>query len=541
MGRLELGECMEDRTKNLLTSWNQVNSKIAGVFAVAIIAIFPLVFRDYYYDILKVKYIFYYGSVILMTLVTLIVAIFFLWKDKTSYGWHNFRKIISNLKIKNIRNLDWAVLAFAAATAISTIQSEYFYESFWGNEGRFMGMFLVIMYTISYFVISRFLKFKQWYLDIFLVSGMIACLIGILQYFLYDPIGFKNTIDLKYYDAFTSTIGNINTYTSYVSLIFGVSVILYLIEINIFRKLWYLSAIIISIFALITGISDNAYLAMAALFGLLPLYLFKNVRGVKQYLFLLSILLTEFWIIDVINRVFPEHVLGINGLFNVITDSGYLLYLLTILWGITIFFQIIEVTFRNRSIMKTERSIGIWLWLCFLILIILSGCYILYDVNIADNIGKYGSIEKYLIINDDWGTYRGYIWRIGLESYEKFPIIHKVFGYGPDTFGIITVKNYYEEMISRYNEKFDSAHNEYLQYLITIGIAGLIAYLSLIMTSIKEMIRSSKKVPALMAIVFAVVCYSAQATVNISVPIVSPIMMTLLMIGASAVLSSNAT
>lgn len=120
-----------------------------------------------------------------------------------------------------------------------------------------------------------------------------------------------------------------------------------------------------------------------------------------------------------------------------------------------------------------------------------------------------------------------------MESYEKFPLIHKIFGYGPDTFGIITVQNYYEEMKSRYHEIFDSAHNEYLQYLITIGIVGLAAYLSLLFTSIVQMLRSSKKTPALMAIVFALVCYGAQAAVNISIPIVSPIMMTLLMIGVS--------
>ena len=36
-----------------------------------------------------------------------------------------------------------------------------------------------------------------------------------------------------------------------------------------------------------------------------------------------------------------------------------------------------------------------------------------------------------------------------------------------------------------------------------------------------------------MALTFALVCYGAQAAVNISVPIVAPIMMTLLMVGVS--------
>lgn len=121
-----------------------------------------------------------------------------------------------------------------------------------------------------------------------------------------------------------------------------------------------------------------------------------------------------------------------------------------------------------------------------------------------------------------------------MESYARFPLIHQLFGYGPDTFGIITVNHYYDEMSQRYGEIFDSAHNEYLQYLITIGIAGLVSYLSLLIISIREMIRASRKIPVLMAITFAVICYGAQAAVNISVPIVAPIMMTLLMMGIAA-------
>ena len=31
-------------------------------------------------------------------------------------------------------------------------------------------------------------------------------------------------------------------------------------------------------------------------------------------------------------------------------------------------------------------------------------------------------MAQYLTINDDWGTHRWYIWRIGMESYGKFPM-----------------------------------------------------------------------------------------------------------------------
>lgn len=530
---LEAEEKIVVKQETLLEPWKKVNQIIASVFTLIIIAVFPLFFRNYYFDILTVKYIFYYGTIISMAVVMLVASIVFLFLDKSRYDWAAIKSLKRQFCFKSFRKSDWAMIAFLIAVAISTFQSDYFYESFWGNEGRFMGMFLILLYGVSFFIIGHCLKFKQWFLDVFLFAGMIACIIGIMQFFKYDPIGFKKGLTASDFPSFTSTIGNINTYTSYVALISGMGTVLFAIEKNKIRRAWYLFTVIISIFALITGISDNAYLALLALFGLLPLYLFNNLKGLKRYMVLVAILFTEFQFIDMISQKYPEHVLKINGLFNVIVGYDKLAHFVVMLWGICIVLYVLDACISKDSIMKRDNNLGRWIWLGLLIIIVMAGCYILYDANIAGNADKYGALKKYLVINDDWGTHRWYIWRIGMESYAKFPFIHKIFGYGPDTFGIITVHNFYEEMISRYNEKFDSAHNEYLQYLITIGIVGLAAYLTLLFTSIVEMIRASKKRPVMMALAFALVCYGAQAAVNISVPIVAPIMMTLLMVGVS--------
>lgn len=120
-----------------------------------------------------------------------------------------------------------------------------------------------------------------------------------------------------------------------------------------------------------------------------------------------------------------------------------------------------------------------------------------------------------------------------MRIYNDFPIFHKIFGSGPDTFGILTVTQYFDEMAGMYGQKFESVHNEYLQYFVTIGIVGITAYLSLLISSLARMVRNSHNNPAVMAIVFSVISYGAQAVVNISVPIVAPIMMHLIMMGLS--------
>ena len=115
-------------------------------------------------------------------------------------------------------------------------------------------------------------------------------------------------------------------------------------------------------------------------------------------------------------------------------------------------------------------------WLVLLAAMTLAVLFMLYDVNVAGHGQRYKGLQSYLLFNDEWGTHRGYVWRIAVEDYKRFPLIQKLFGYGPDTFGFVTRMNNYPEMVERYQELFDSAHNEYLQYLVTIGPVGLLAY-----------------------------------------------------------------
>ena len=121
-----------------------------------------------------------------------------------------------------------------------------------------------------------------------------------------------------------------------------------------------------------------------------------------------------------------------------------------------------------------------------------------------------------------------------MENYMQFPWCQKLFGYGLETFAILLLENNKQEMWNMGGVLYDNAHNEYLQYLITMGAAGLVAYLMFIVSSAVQMIQKSAKNPYVMAIVFALLCYWAQALVNINLPIVAPFMWSLLPMGLAA-------
>lgn len=159
-------------------------------------------------------------------------------------------------------------------------------------------------------------------------------------------------------------------------------------------------------------------------------------------------------------------------------------------------------------------------------------CALMYDANISGNAERYGELGNYLVFNDSWGTNRGYIWRKSFEVFWGFPFVHKLFGYGPETFGILTTKNFLVDMLNTaQGQVFDNAHNEYLQYLVTIGALGLITYVVFLVTACWKMAVSRSRNTYLAGCLFAVLCYGVQALVNLNLPITAPIMWLLLSVG----------
>lgn len=508
------------KTQNLDSGKQNRSSRIMGCFVIIILCIFPLIYHDYYFDILETKYLFFCLTVILMIISMLINGML------NRRMQLDIRKFIHSFTLP-----DWALVSFLGIATISTLFSEYKFEAFWGNEGRYTGLFLLLLYGVSYFLVTRFLEFKDWYLDAFLGAGILASIFGITDYFQLDVLGFKADMKPSQYDMFSSTIGNINTYTAYVALIVAIAAIMFATSKTWKKVIWYYVCFVISVTALIMGGSDNAYLAIGALFGLAPLYLFATRKGIRNYFVILATFFSVIYMIKIINVKYEEVVLGIDSIFNFIAGFDKLVYVVLGLWGVVLVFAVLDYILKNGR--NTIPALLRYIWLIIIGLIAVGILFVLYDANFAGNASRYGTLQNYLVINDSWGTTRGYIWRIGIENYSHFNLFQKIFGFGPDTFGIITVNNNYNEMVNTYKMIFDSAHNEYLQYLITIGIAGLIAYVVLLISAFIRIAKKNIDRPCGIAILAALICYNTQALVNINLPIAAPIMWVLLMIGLS--------
>ena len=525
-----------DKTKDdrdiFAETCSSIINGVISFFILLLMLVFPLRYNNSYIDILVIKYQFYWGCIVLMLGLCFVLSFNMLIIDNLQNKGKHTKMLFSRLHPKNWSKTfsitDVSVIIFWIILVISTFQSDYFYESFWGNEGRYSGLFLLTLYVASYFMISRFWKAKEWVLDIFLISGMVVCFIGITDYFRMDILHFHDKIASEEWDIFTSTIGNINIYTAYIALVLGVAAAWFGVTRDKVRVIWCYLCIVVGFFAIIMGCSDNAYLALAALFGFLPLILFKSKTGIQRYLLMIATFGTVVQCIAFINQAYADTVIGLDSLFEVLANFNGLMYVVIGLWMAYVAFNIWSRSNQNKD--DQAGQVLVYGWAGVLLLSVLIVCFLMFDANVAGNAKRYGALGRYLVFNDSWGTNRGYIWRKSLELYSDFKPIHKLFGHGPDTFGILTVSEIRAEM----PQSYENTHNEYLQYFMTTGAAGLIAYVVFLGSAITHIWKRVEARPYIIGCCFAVICYNAQALVNISSPITSPMMWLLLSIGMAS-------
>lgn len=499
-------------------------SGLPSLYLISIFGFFPLIYNDYYFDILPAKYKFYYCVTLIFIICTALVKLLEVAQPQKGVA-------VS----KKLSGTEYWIIAFWMIAVISTVLSDYKFEAFWGNEGRYTGLFLITLYVASFLIVSRNLKFENWMLAVFCIASILVCAFGITDYFRMDILNFKKQIDPNQADVFVSTMGNINAYTAFVAYFMAITTTLYATSEKggIKRIITYVS-MLISFFALIMGNSDNAYLSLGALFAILPFFVYKKRGGIKRFVITLASFFSTIKMIELINAAMGNRVIGINGLFEIVSSSSFLLGIILILWAVYIILEIPNhPPFKAMDkYQNCSKRIFIVVWCIFLTLTTCILAYLLYDSNVNDNYSAWGAIGNYLHFSEEWGSYRGKIWKLAFRYFERFSVLQKIIGFGPETFGILMVNNDYAD-IQMTGVVYDNAHNEYIHMLITMGISGVLSYLLFLGTSIKRILKNLDKNKYLAPIAMAIICYSAQAFVNISSPVTSPYLWLLLAVGNS--------
>ena len=158
-------------------------------------------------------------------------------------------------------------------------------------------------------------------------------------------------------------------------------------------------------------------------------------------------------------------------------------------------------------------------------LVVIGSAVLVLLANFVPNFPSLGRLDDLLIFNDDWGTYRGTAWRITAESWLSQPLWRKILGVGP---GMMhqAVADWAGSGITDRMKTFYAAHNEYLELLLTSGIAGLAAWLWFIAAHLRNAARNWLR-PGVAPVTLALVSYLAHAVISIRVSMIFPEIMLL--------------
>lgn len=519
---------------------------ITSAFLLYMLVIYPLALHDHYFDITYTKYTVFKVGMILFAVIWAMGLVIVL--TGINAGGMKGRHAGGNVKVGTMDKLkavicdgvygtDICMVLFFISGVMSFIMAEDKKNAFTGAQGRYCGLAFMILIFIMYIIVSARVSNmeKMWSLIsmVFVLVSSVTFIIAILQNIGFDPFKLLDGINRKQRNIYVSTFGNIDIFGSFICIALPLFMGLYVTEKSNIKRIVYGIGVFAGFMAFIPA---NADVVFAGVGAAVIAVLFATVYMERvNRLFELVMLGSGGYLGMVLLRM----LVGTNGAkitgFNRLAEHPALL---VIIFAVVLFIRLIIQVYINRNkteiyinenksevyINKQKNGTGIKLIIALAVVIISVIAVIIY--------GRKNNLAMF-DFNDKWGSYRGYIWRRVTGLYGELPFVQKIFGHGNESIRSLMDDRFYDEMLQVTGTVYDNAHNEYLQYLVTQGLLGMLSYVGVVVNAAIAGVKKIKKSPYILGLLLAVVSYGVQAIFNVNQCITTPYMflMTAMLIG----------
>lgn len=519
---------------------------ITSAFLLYMLVIYPLALHDHYFDITYTKYTVFKVGVILFAVIWAmgLVIVFTGINAGDMKGRHagGNAKVGTMDKLKavicdGVYGTDICMVLFFISGVMSFIMAEDKKNAFTGAQGRYCGLAFMILIFIMYIIVSARVSNmeKMWSLIsmVFVLVSSVTFIIAILQNIGFDPFKLLDGINRKQRNIYVSTFGNIDIFGSFICIALPLFMGLYVTEKSNIKRIVYGIGVFAGFMAFIPA---NADVVFAGVGAAIIAVLFATVYMERvDRLFELVMLGSGGYL----GMVLLRKLVGTNGAkitgFNRLSEHPALL---VIIFAVALFIRLIIQVYINRNkteiyinenkgevyINKQKNGTGIKLIIALAVVLISGIAVIIY--------GRKNNLAMF-DFNDKWGSYRGYIWRRVTGLYGELPFVQKIFGHGNESIRSLMDERFYDEMLQVTGTVYDNAHNEYLQYLVTQGLLGMLSYVGVVVTAAIAGVKKIKKSPYILGLLLAVISYAIQAIFNVNQCITTPYMflMTAMLIG----------
>ncbi len=431
-------------------------------------------------------HIFVFGAVIAM--------VRFLWENRSEKG--KIALLINDF-LDGLSLTDKFVIFYAVAVFLSYYYSRYPDMAELGAGGWYMGFKPQMLLIGSYFAISRLLVPKKERvlsvaLGCLLGTAFVVFLLGLLNRYGINPLGMDTAGP-----GFISTIGNINWYCGYWSVLFplGAGVFLFLEKgenraAYILKKGFLLLYTAIGFATGVTQGSDSCLLVFAGLFFLAGSLCVKQRERIKRFLEMLLVFCTVMVGLTVIQHCFPGRNQYVTDLYNNMTKVSFCVFA-------TGSVVVIYILARKKDICTIARKV----WWCIMgaFGVTLVSCVVLLMMNTIHP-GSIGvlSDNPFFLFNSDWGSARGATWSAGIHTWLGQDALYKLIGVGPDCMAAHIYSGPDTDLLAMVKEAFGNsrltnAHGEWITILANLGVFGLVGFAGMIVSAIVRFVRKEEK------------------------------------------------
>lgn len=468
-----------------------------AVFVFALFVLYPLYFQDKYANMGNAKYDFFKTAYTIFIPIMLLACVCYLFLKR------------KELSIKTIcREMlptDWFVLAYLIVCWISYGLSDYKETALWGYDGWFMGAMTQTVFVLLYFFVSRWFLWHWSYWWFIAVPSAIVFLLGILHRFNVDPLGMYEGLGENIKILFLSTLGQATWYSSYLCIALPIGMACYWYRRELKWSLLWGVFLCIAFASVVTQNSDSAFMALGGSFLVLFWLSFESNEYFVRFWELAVICLASFKVIGVLQKVFSERTVKLEGLSTFCSQSivTWVLLILCAAVYAGVFFADKRESLHVGKFCKIRNVLYALIPVSIVAVLV---C--IYLVSTGKVTGTFLNNIGYLNFNEQWGNNRGFTWKFTARMYGDYGIGEKFFGCGPDAYSGVA---YAYDSASLRGFWGDSvlacAHNEWLNCLVDVGIVGLVTYLGSFITAFLFFMKNWQQHPFFVGGATAIVAY----------------------------------
>lgn len=495
--------------------------EIVAIYLFLIFVVYPLYYEDKYFNMGEAKWNFfrtvsYYFHTDTISWLYIPTFLFFM---VVIYIWYLFDlKREDKLKfslddLKKTAITDKFVLAYLVLMMFSTLISPYKNFIIWGYEGWYMGFVAQLAFVLLYYFVSRFYRWDEILLIVYLAVSAVVFLLGVLNRFLVDPLQMYENLDEGYIAQFLSTLGQSTWYSSYMVILMPVGIFAFWYYEKLYARVAWGLYTALAFMTFITQDSDSAFYAFVAFMSVLFYFSFNENRLLKNFLEVCLIALLSWRVIGLLQLAMPDRAVKLGALMTFASQNNLMWVPIIIL---AVLYVIVFKAYKDKTLdvkkIKNIRYIylivlgaGLFLGVLY---IILNSKGVLPESISSDN--------NYLYFDGwNWGNNRGLSWVVTVKSFFDTVTddpVRAIFGAGPDGFYNTVYKYHQAELFEKFGENtiLTCAHNEWMTQIINTGILGGIAYIGIFIACIKRFSAKIKDVPELVAPIMCIVAYMAH-------------------------------